>query len=167
MKLSDGDYARIRELLSQLLETTISIIQKEKIRDRIEPEIQTVLRLKVRDFRYDNDGPHFSKGGAYEEKRIYYTPPGLLKKLQATASYNQTLTFLKKVTINPGREELNLKKFIHKNLSIYFENGSIAEFELEKNVEILLDDLLFHGNNWYANAALIGIILRPQYFTNF
>jgi len=164
MKLSDGDNARIRELLLQLLETTISIIQKEKIRDRIEPEIQTVLRLKVSDFRYGDDGPHFSKGGTHAEKRIYYTPGGLLKKLQDTASYNQTLTFLKNVTINPGREELILKKFVHRNISIYFEKGSISEFELEKNVEILLDDLLFHGNNWYANAALIGIILRPNEF---
>lgn len=162
MKLSNSDMLKVKELLSQLIETTFNTIKTEKIDERIKPDIQTVLRLKVRGFRYDDNGPHFSKGGTQVEKHFFYTPPELVGKLQETSIYNEILEFLKKVTISPGREELFLRQFIHRIISIYFEKGVLSEAEIERNVEKLLDDLLFQGNNWYANVALIGIILHPN-----
>lgn len=162
MKLSDSDTLKVNELLSQLIETTINIIKTEKIGEIIKPQVQTVLRLKVRDFRYDDTGPHFIKGGTQVEKNYYYTPRELLAKLRETTSYNKTLVFLKNVTINLGREETILRQFIHRIISIYFEKGILSRSEIENNVGKLLDDLLFRGNNSYANVALIGIILRPD-----
>lgn len=162
MKLSESDNGKMKELLSQLVETTINIIKTEKLRETIKPDIQKVFRLKVKDFRYDDNGPHFSTSGTQVEKYLFYTPPILRAKLQETALYNQTLNFLNSVTINPGREETILKKFIHRIISIYFGKGILSESEMENNVEKLLDDLLFRGNNSYANVALIGVILHPD-----
>jgi hypothetical protein len=164
MKLSDSDTLKVKEFLSQLIETTLNIIKTEKINEKIKPDIQKVLRLKVRDFRYDDNGPHFSKGGTEVERFNFYTPPELSAKLEKTESYNQTLVFLKTATINPGREEIFLKQFIHRILSAYFEKGILSEYDIENNERKLLDDILFRGNNWHANVALVGIILHSDDF---
>ncbi len=114
MKLSDSDTLKIKDLLSQLIETSLDIIKAEKINEKIKPDVQRVLRLKVRDFRYNDTGPHFSTGGTEVEKRFFYTPPELIEKLQKTPQYSKTLDFLKMVTISPGREEIFLRQFIHR-----------------------------------------------------
>lgn len=156
------DITILKEKVLALAKITIEIVENERLHNNLEYVYESYVRIRVKDFRYDDSGTHVQKTIEPSHKPILNNLPKLLTEVQKSEAYCHLDDFLK-ANLPSGEPELQeISFFVQRIIKKYCDVNAISQSEIEMITKGFISDLTKKPAESGAIVQLVGLILRPE-----